>query len=149
MQTIEQVLPPFLQNVFIGARKPIVAGHGSNSRVAVNSSATLTAAQVLTGYITCTSTSAVTMKLPTGTLLGAAMGAEQGDTLDLFIDNTASSSSGIVTIAVGANGILSALAAAGGGSAAGLLTVPVGVTGIACFRLMFTSATAYAFTRIA
>ena len=89
------------------------------------------------------------MTLPTGTLLGAALGAEQGDTFDLFIDNTASSSSGIVTIAVGANGILSAAAVAGSSAGAGLLTVPVGVTGQACFRLMFSSATAYTFSRIA
>jgi len=54
-----------------------------------------------------------------------------------------------VTIAVATNGILSAAAAAGSAAGAGLLTVPAGVTGQACFRLMFSSATAYTFTRIA
>ena len=149
MQTIEQLYPGFFEQNKIGARLPIIAGHNARTRTAVNATATLTAAQVLSGYITCTSTSAVTMTLPTGTLLGAALGAEQGDTFDLFIDNTASSSSGIVTIAVGANGILSAAAVAGSSAGAGLLTVPVGVTGQACFRLMFSSATAYTFSRIA
>jgi len=54
-----------------------------------------------------------------------------------------------VTIAVATNGILSAAAAAGSGAGAGLLTVPSGVTGLACFRIMFSSATAYVFSRIA
>jgi hypothetical protein len=115
--------------------------------VAVNATATLTAAQVITGYITSTSAAAVTMTLPTGTLLGTALGAIQGTVLDLYIDNTAGANT--VTIAVAVNGILSAAAAAGSGAGAGLLTVPSGVTGQACFRLMFSSATAYTFSRIA
>lgn len=53
-----------------------------------------------------------------------------------------------MTIAVATNGILSALAAAVGASA-GLLTIPSGVTGQAKFTLMFSSATAYTFTRVA
>jgi hypothetical protein len=64
----------------------------------------------------------------------------------LYIDNTAGAST--VTIAVAVNGILSAVAAAVGASA-GLLTVPSGVTGQARFTLMFSSATAYTFTRTA
>lgn len=113
---------------------------------AVNATATLTAAQVATGYITSTSAAAVTMTLPTGTLLGALLGATQGTVLDLFIDNTAGANT--VTMAVAVNGILSAAAAAGSGAGAGLLTVPSGVTGQGCFRLMFSSATAYTFSRI-
>ena len=115
--------------------------------VAVNATATLTAAQVATGYITSTSASAVTMTLPTGTLLGAALSAAQGTIFNLFIDNTAGANT--VTIAVAVNGILSAAAAAGSGAGAGLLTVPSGVTGLACFQLMFSSATAYTFSRMA
>ena len=114
---------------------------------AVNATATLTAAQVATGYITSTSAAATTLTLPTGTLLGTALSAVRGSTFDLFIDNTAGANT--VTIAVAVNGILSAAAAAGSGAGAGLLTVPSGVTGQACFRLMFSSATAYTFTRIA
>jgi hypothetical protein len=85
--------------------------------------------------------------LPTGTSLGAAISATRGTVLDLFVDNTAGANT--VTIAVATNGILSAAAAAGSGAGAGLLTVPSGVTGLACFRIMFSSATAYAFSRIA
>ena len=116
--------------------------------VAVAATATLTAAQVASGYIAVTSATAVSLTLPTGTLLGTQLGAVQGTVFDLYIDNTASTSTGIVTMVVAVNGILSALAAAVSASA-GLLTVPVGVTGQACFRLMFSSATAYTFTRIA
>lgn len=115
--------------------------------VAVNATATLTAAQVLSGYITSTSAAAVTMTLPTGTLLGTAMGAVQGTEFELIIDNTAGANT--VTIAVAVNGILSAAAAAGSGAGAGLLTVPSGVTGQGQFTLMFSSATAYTFSRTA
>lgn len=113
---------------------------------AINATATATAGQVRSGYITSTSGAATVITLPTGTLLGAELGAVRGTVLDLFIDNTAGANT--VTIAVAANGILSALAAAEPGGA-GLLTVPSGVTGQACFRLMFSSPTAYTFTRTA
>jgi len=114
---------------------------------AINATATATAAEVATGYITSTSAAATTITLPTGTDLGTAIGATRGTVLDLYIDNTAGANT--VTIAVATNGILSAAAAAGSGAGAGLLTVPSGVTGLACFRIMFSSATAYAFTRTA
>ena len=65
---------------------------------------------------------------------------------DLYIDNTAGAN--VVTIAVATNGIISALGAAVAASA-GLKTIPAGVTGQAKFTLMFSSATAYTFTRVA
>jgi len=114
---------------------------------AVNATATATSAQVATGYITSTSAAATTITLPTGTLLGAALGATAGDIFNLIVDNTAGANT--VTIAVAVNGILSAAAAAGSAAGAGLLTVPSGVTGIGIFTLMFSSSTAYAFSRTA
>ena len=113
---------------------------------AINATATATAAQVATGYITSTSAAATIITLPTGTLLGAALSATQGTVLDLFIDNTAGAST--VTIAVATNGILSSAAADTPGSF-GDLTIAAGATGLACFRIMFSSATAYVFTRTA
>lgn len=113
---------------------------------AINATATATAAQVATGYITSTSAAAVTITLPTGTLLGAALGAVAGTVFDLFVDNTAGANT--VTMAVAVNGIKSDAAATTAASF-GQMTVASGVTGIGCFRLMFSSATAYAFTRIA
>jgi hypothetical protein len=113
---------------------------------AINATATATAAQVATGYITSTSASPTTITLPTGTLLGAAIGAAKGTVLDLYIDNTGGAST--VTIAVATNGILST-AAADSAASFGDLTVASGVTGLGRFTIMFSSATAYVFTRTA
>jgi hypothetical protein len=123
-----------------------ITDHTPTSANAVNATGTATAAQVATGYITSTSAAATAITLPTGTLLGAALSATQGTVLDLFVDNTAGASA--VTIVVAVNGILSTAAADTPGSF-GDLTVASGVTGLACFRIMFSSATAYVFTRTA
>lgn len=113
---------------------------------AINATATATVDQVATGWITSTSGAAVTITLPTGTLLGARLGASKGFVFNLFIDNTGGAN--VVTVAVATNGILSESAVTTALSF-GDLTVPSGVTGIGRYTLMFTSATAYAFTRTA
>jgi len=113
---------------------------------AINATAVATAAQVATGYITSTSAAATAITLPTGTLLGTALGAVKGTVMDLFVDNTGGVST--VTIVVATNGILSSAAADTPGSF-GDLTIAAGATGLACFRIMFSSATAYVFTRTA
>lgn len=138
--------PVTSQNGFVGN----YAGTGKithATKAAINATATATAAQVATGYITSTSAAATTITMPTGTLLGAALSASQGDEFDLYIDNTAGANT--VTLAVGTNAILSAAAAAGAGAGFGLLTVPSGATGLARFTLIFSSATAYTITRTA
>ena len=114
--------------------------------VAINATATATAAQVITGYITSTSAAATVITLPTGTLLGAALSATAGTVMDLYVDNTAGAST--VTIAVATNGILST-AAADSATSFGDLTIAAGATGLARFTIMFSSATAYVFTRTA
>ena len=116
------------------------------STAAINATAVATAAQVATGYITSTSAAATTITLPTGTLLGAALGAAKGTVMDLYVDNTGGAST--VTIAVATNGILSSAAADTAGSF-GDLTIAAGATGLARFTIMFSSATAYVFTRTA
>ena len=113
---------------------------------AINATAVATAAQVATGYITSTSAAATAITLPTGTALGTALGAVKGTVMDLFVDNTGGAST--VTIVVATNGILSSAAADTPGSF-GDLTIAAGATGLACFRIMFSSATAYVFTRTA
>lgn len=113
---------------------------------AINATATATAAQVATGYITSTSAAGTTITLPTGTLLGTAIGATAGTVFDLIVDNTGGAST--VTIAVATNGIKSDAANTTAASF-GQLTVASGATGLARFTLMFSSATAYAFTRTA
>ena len=142
--------PVYSANGFVGDITGNVTGSTAvgiitHTPVSINATATATAAQVASGYIKSTSAAPTTITLPTGTLLGAAIGAVQGTCLDLYIDNTAGAST--ITIAVAVNGILSAAAAAGAGAGAGLLTIPSGVTGQACFKIMFSSATAYTFSR--
>ena len=134
--------PVVSQNGFID-------GHQVTAANAINATGTATAAHVATGYITSTSAAATVITLPTGTLLGAAVSATQGTVLDLFIDNTAGANT--VTIAVATNGVLStgAVDAAAAAGTFGDLTVASGVTGLARFTIMFSSATAYAFTRTA
>jgi hypothetical protein len=126
-----------------------IIDHTPTAANAINATATATAAQVATGYITSTSAAATTITLPTGTLLGAALSATQGTVFDLFIDNTAGAST--VTIAVATNGVLSTAAvdAAAAAGTFGDLTVASGATGLARFTIMFSSATAYVFTRTA
>jgi len=140
-------------NGFIGNLTGNVTGNVAGSgrithatTAAINATATATAAEVATGYITSTSASPTTITLPTGTLLGAALGAAKGTVFDLYIDNTAGAST--VTIAVATNGVLSTAAVDTAGSF-GDLTVASGATGLARFTLMFSSATAYVFTRAA
>lgn len=118
---------------------------GKRLVTAANSTATLTAAQVKVGYITTTSAAATVLTLPTGALLGTALGASQGTIFDLYFDNTAGAN--ILTIAVSVGGVLNALAVANGASA-GLLTIPAGATGQGCFRLVFSSASAFTFSRV-
>lgn len=124
--------------VYVDQNHPVTA--------AINATATATAAQVVTGYITSTSAAATTITLPTGTALGAALGATRGTVLELYIDNTAGANT--VTIAVNTNAILSSAAADTAGSF-GDLTVASGATGLARYTIMFSSATAYVFTRTA
>jgi hypothetical protein len=113
---------------------------------AINATATATAAEVATGYITSTSAAATAITLPTGTLLGAAIGAVKGTVMDLYVDNTGGANT--VTMAVAVNGVLSSAAVDTAGSF-GDLTVAAGATGLARFTIMFSSATAYVFTRTA
>lgn len=132
--------PVTSQNGFIAGHQVTITNN------AIDATATATAAQVATGYITSTSAAATTITLPTGTLLGGLLGATRGTSLDLYIDNTAGAST--VTIAVATNGVLSTAAVDTAGSF-GDLTVASGVTGIGRFTLMFSSPTAYVFTRTA
>lgn len=123
-----------------------IAGHQVATANAVNATGTATAAQVASGYITSTSAAPTTITLPTGTLLGKALNAVRGTSLDLYIDNTAGAD--VVTVAVATNGILSTAAADTAGSF-GDLTIAAGATGIGRFTIMFSSPTAYVFTRTA
>ena len=129
---------------------PVVSQSGflsdHTTAAAIPATAVATAAEVATGYITSTSAGATNITFPTGTLLGAELGATGGTIFELVVDNTAGANT--VTMVVGVNAILSAGAAAVGASF-GLLTIPTGVTGLARYTLLFSSATAYTITRTA
>jgi len=130
----------------VTSQNGFISGHEVTTNNAINATATATAAQVATGYITSTSAAATQITLPTGTNLGNELGAVKGTTLDLYIDNTAGAST--VTIAVNTNAILST-AAVDTAASFGDLTVASGVTGLARYTIMFSSPTAYVFTRTA
>jgi hypothetical protein len=130
----------------VASQNGFIDGHQVSTTNAINATADATAAQVASGYITSTSAAATTITLPTGTALGNAIGAAKGTVLDLFIDNTAGANT--VTIAVNTNAILSTAAVDTAGSF-GDLTVASGATGLARYTIMFSSATAYVFTRTA
>ena len=148
MLKIEQVLPNFQETHQLGTQQPTLFGHSSSNITTTATGGTLTAAQVAGGYIAFNgaTVSGLTATLPTGTLLGAQLGAVKGDIFELYIDNTAGTLGSTVTMAVAVNGIKSD--AASGGSF-GTLTVATGPTGVGRFTLMFTSPTAYAFSRTA
>lgn len=141
---LENYIPAIKLSRAARTKWPTIFGHAQTS--AINSTATATAAQVSTGYITSTSAAPTTITLPTGTLLGAALGATKGTVFDLFVDNTGGAST--VTMAVAVNGILSDAANTTAASF-GQLTVAAGATGLGRFTLTFSSATAYVFTRTA
>ena len=144
MLKIENYLPPFQERGNLATRLPIIAGHSNTATV--TTTATLTALQAATGYVvsTCTGTAAMTLTLPTGTLLGTQLGAIQGDTTDLFIDNSGGLAT--ITIAASTNAVLSSMVSTG---TIPVLTVATGATGVGRFTLMFTSPTAYTFSRTA
>jgi hypothetical protein len=144
--TVTSTLGPATSVTDLTTTNLVFTDQNHPTTAAINATGTATAAQVATGYITSTSAAATTITLPTGTLLGAALSATRGTVLELYVDNTAGAST--VTMAVATNGILSSAAADTPGSF-GDLTIASGVTGIGRFTIMFTSATAYVFSRTA
>jgi len=129
---------------------PVVSQSGflsdHTTAAAINATAAATAAEVATGYITSTSAAGTSITFPTGTLLGAELQATAGTVLELVVDNTAGAN--VVTMVVGVNAILSDAATTTAASF-GDLTIAAGVTGIARYTLLFSSATAYTITRTA
>lgn len=112
-----------------------------NDAVALNATATITAAQLIKKYITSTSAAATSLTLPTCALLAAAIGGVRGTVLDFIIDNTAGANT--VTL-VASTGIVAATPAITGG---GTLTTAAGTVGF--FRIFFKTAAAALIFRLA
>jgi hypothetical protein len=112
-----------------------------NTGTAINTTATVTAAQLAGGLLTSTSAAAVTMTLPTATQLATQLGAVQGTIFDFVVDNSAGANT--VTVAVGSGIVASTF------PSSNTLTVGASATtGTATFRITFISATAATLTRI-
>lgn len=108
---------------------------------AINTTATVTAAQLAGGLLTSTSAAAVTMTLPTATALATQLTAVQGTIFDFVVDNSAGANT--VTVAVGSGIVASTF------PSTNTLTLGASATtGTAVFRITFISATAATLTRI-
>lgn len=106
----------------------------NHTPVAVNVTATLTAAQIKAGVITSTSVATVAMTLPSAaSLLAALPGAAAGTWFDFAVDNSA----GANTVTVTASASITAATAVITGGAT--LTVAATATGL--FRIYFSSGT--------
>ena len=132
----------YFWNPLTSTMEPMAGPFRHRTGAAISGTATITAAQLLTGSLVF-SGGAGTQTLPTGTLLGAALDAAQGTTLDFSVDNTAGS--GTCTLAAGTNMIAGPAVVTGGAT----LTVAASATqGIGLFRIVFSSSTAAVVFRI-
>jgi hypothetical protein len=110
---------------------------------AVNSTATISAAELAKGYVTSTSAAATTITLPTATQLATELGATKGTVFTFYVDNTAGANT--VTVGVG-SGIVTQSVLTGGET----LTIANSATeGIGTFQIVFSSATAAVLSRLA
>jgi hypothetical protein len=122
----------------------------THTPVAINSTASATAAQVASGYITSTSGAATTITLPTATALAAALPGTvgAGTVFDLYIDNTAGANTVTITPDSSMTKSQVAQVATYGVPTFGLFTVASGTSGIGCFRMVFSSGTALCIARV-
>lgn len=113
-----------------------------NSTVsAQNTTATLTAAQFGGGTVSVTSPAAVTLTLPTATACATQIAATQGTRYFFTIDNSASTSSGAVTLALGTGFTQSNII-----TGSNTNTLAIGTVGT--WEIYFTSATAANISRL-
>lgn len=108
---------------------------------AINSTGSVTAAQLVGGLITSTSAAATVITLPTATNLAAALGATQGTYFDFEVDNSNGANSVTLQVASGIQAITPAIT--GGGS---LVVSTANLIGH--FRITFTSATTAIIARL-
>lgn len=109
---------------------------------AVNTTATITAAQLAGGLLTSTSAAAVSITLPSATDIATALGAVRGSSFEFVVDNSAGSNT--VTVVVGSGITVNTPAITGGAT----LTVSTANT-VGVFRLQFTSTSSAKILRIA
>ena len=94
------------------------------------------------------------MTMPTGTTLGNAItGCARGTVLEFIVDNTAGANT--ITMAVNTNAVqsdwdnqITTATASVTPAAVTPLTIASGTSGIATYKIVFASATAYVFSRV-
>ncbi len=111
--------------------------------VPINTTATATAADIITGYIASTTAAAVNITLPTATDISAALGSSvgQGTSFEFSVENTGGSNS--VTLVAGTGITVHAPIISGTDN---LIITPTNAIGR--FRLVFTSTTSAKLFRI-
>lgn len=112
---------------------------------AKNITATLTAAELLTGVITSTSVAAVSLTLPSIVSMVAILGNARGSYFDFVIDATLGAND--VTVVLPAS--ISQLVIVPDGGAGNLVVTHSATLGVGIFRLYFYSATAGVISRLA
>ncbi len=134
-------------NFSVSGRASLNAPVRKSTPVAINVTATVTAAQLSSGTLTSTSAAAVSMTLPTATLLGQYYRATQGTVIEFYVDNTAGANT--VTVVVGSGIVVAKQTGTGLTANDQLLTVAASATvGVGRFAIYFSSATAAVLYRI-
>lgn len=108
---------------------------------AYNVTATATAADVAKGLITSTSAAAVALTLPLATALAIQLGAVQGTSVDLIVDNSVGANIVTVTLNTGITAIAGPVITGGA-------TLTVAASTVGMFRIYFISATVAKIARI-
>lgn len=123
----------------ISLDKPIIRKAGTAK--ALNTTGSITAAELAGGLITSTTAAGVSGTLPDATSLGTQLGATQGTVFDFIVDNSAGANTFTVVVNTGIT--VGTTALTGGDT----LTVST-AQAVGMFRLIFTSATAAILRRI-
>ncbi len=109
---------------------------------AINATATASAANIISGYITSTSAAATTITLPTASAIATALGTvTRGTQLEFTVDNVSGAQTVTIALGTGITAITPVI------TGTNTLTVSV-ANGIGRFRLVFTSATAAKIIRV-
>lgn len=103
--------------------------------LAINSTATLTASQLIYGFITSTSAAATAITIPTAASIVSLIGAKRGTSFDFTIDNSAGAS----TVTVVVNTGITVHTPVGANESDVLTITPSNAIGQ--FRVIFTSTT--------
>lgn len=119
-----------------------ISGGGTEvpTAVPINTTATITAAQLASKYITSTSVAAVTATLPTAASLATYLGAGPGSQFTFLVDNSAGANTVTLAVNTGITVITPVI------TGSGTLTIAAGTVGE--FKLIFQSATVAKLVRI-